>query len=142
MRRKVQNMKRTMCTFLVAGLSWGTIAVAADEKEFETWMKTAGGTMGGLKKALDAKNTAEAAQAAHKLEDVFSQVEKYMTKHKVQDADGFAKDAGSAAKDIAAAAGAGNASDASAGFGKLGGACKSCHDAHREKVDGGFRFKP
>ena len=98
--------------------------------------------MGGLKKALDAKNTAEAAQAAHKLEDVFSQVEKYMTEQKVQDAAGFAKDAGSAAKEIASAANAGSASDASAGFGKLGGTCKSCHDAHREKVDGGFRFKP
>jgi cytochrome c556 len=142
MRRKVENMKRTICSLSIAVLCWATISLAADEKDFQTWMKTAGGTIGGLKKALDAKTNGEAAQAARKLEDVFSHVETYMTEHKVQDGAGYAKDAGSAAKQIAAAADAGNASDASAGFSRLGGACKSCHDAHREKLDGGFRFKP
>lgn len=142
MRRKVENMKRTFCRLLAAGLCWATMALAADDKDFQTWMKTAGGTIGGLKKALDAKNNGEAAQAARKLEDVFSHVEMYMTEQKVQDGAGYARDAGSAAKQIAAAADAGNASDAGAGFSKLGGACKSCHDAHREKVEGGFRFKP
>ena len=52
------------------------------------------------------------------------------------------KDMNSAAMAIAGAAAAGKADDIAAGGKSLGGACRSCHDAHREKVsEGVYRIK-
>lgn len=132
-------MKRTLNRLVVAALCFTAIGLAEDD--LESWMKTAGAGAGAIKKSLDAKNNADAAQAALKLEGVFEKVEKFCT-GKSEDAAQFAQSAKSAAKEIAAAAEAGNTDGANAGFGKLGASCKGCHDAHREKVDGGFRFKP
>ena len=132
-------MKRTLYRLVVAALCFTVIGLAEDD--LESWMKAAGGGMGALKKSLDAKNNADAAQAALKLEGVFEKVERYCAGKSV-DAAKFAQSAKSAAKEIATAAEAGNTDGANSGFGKLGASCKGCHEAHREKVDGGFRFKP
>lgn len=132
-------MKIKLYSLAVALLCFASIGLAEDD--FQTWMKAAGAGTGAIKKSLDAKNNAEAAEAAHKLEGVFEKVEQYCT-GKSDDAAKFAGSAKSAAKEIAAAAHAGNSDAANAAFGKLGASCKGCHEAHREKVDGGFRFKP
>ena len=132
-------MKKTLYRFAVATLCVTAIGLAEDD--FQSWMKAAGAGTGAIKKSLDAKNNADAAQAALKLEGVFENVEKYCT-GKSEDAAKFAGSAKRAAKEIAVAAQAGNSDAASAAFGKLGASCKGCHEAHREKVDGGFRFKP
>lgn len=137
--RNDESMRRTVYTLVVALLCFTAIGLAQDD--LESWMKAASAGMGGLKKSLDAKNNADAAQMALKLEGVFESVGKYCT-GKSEDAAKFAQSAKSAAKEIAAAAEAGNIDGVNTGFGKLGASCKGCHDAHREKVDGGFRFKP
>jgi len=68
---------------------WQLLDQFARIQMVEVWFKLrAGGCI-----CLERITQPEAAQAAHKLEDVFSQVEMYMTEHKVQDAAGFAKDA-------------------------------------------------
>ncbi len=132
-------MKRTLYRLMIATLCFTAIGLAEDD--LESWMKAAGAGAGAIKKSLDAKNNADAAEAAHKLEGVFENVEKYCT-GKSEDAAKFAGSAKSAAKEIAEAAHAGNSDAASAAFGKLGASCKGCHEAHREKVEGSFRFKP
>ncbi len=132
-------MKRTLYRLVIAALCLTAIGLAEDD--LESWMKAAGADTGAIKKSLDAKNNADTAQLALKLEGVFEKVESFCT-GKSEDAAKFAQSAKSAAKEIAAAAEAGNTDGANAGFAKLGAACKSCHDAHREKIEGGFRFKP
>ena len=53
-----------------------------------------------------------------------------------------AKEASAAANAIAKAAGAGDAAGVAAAGRSLGNACKTCHDAHREKVsEGVYKIK-
>jgi len=53
-----------------------------------------------------------------------------------------AQELGAAANTIASAAAAGKADDIAAGGKSLGGACRSCHDAHREKIsEGVYKIK-
>lgn len=123
---------------LLTGFTWASLAQG--DKEYQAWMKTAGGAVGVLKKAIDAKAGADAAEAAKKLEGVFTHVEAFWKERKVDDAVKYAHDARAAATDIASTAASGG--DASAAFAKLGASCKGCHEMHREKAaDGSFKIK-
>jgi cytochrome c556 len=52
------------------------------------------------------------------------------------------RDGDAAAKELAAAAKSENADAVRSAMGKLGGSCKQCHEAHREKVsEGVYRIK-
>ena len=127
-------MKRFLTT-VTLGVGLAILLLAQVDPQYQTWMKTAGSNTGALKKAIDAKSTADAQAAAKTLEGVFGEVAEYWEKRgDASDAVGFAKEAQSAAKDIAAAE---SLDAASASFGKLGAACKNCHAAHREKADDG-----
>ena len=56
-------MIRSMTLMLTLGLG---LAMAQDQ-EYVGWMKAAGGSMGPLKKALDAKSGKEAADGSWKI---------------------------------------------------------------------------
>lgn len=133
-------MKRFVMAFAL-GAGVAMLLIAQADKDYQTWMKTAGGSMGALKKAIDAKSGAEAAATAKKLDGVFGDVAEFWEKRGgASDAVGFAKDAQAAAKEIASNSESGG--DANTSFGKLGATCKGCHATHREKAeDGSWKIK-
>jgi len=132
-------VKRFLTT-VTLGAGLAILLLAQVDPQYQTWMKAAAANTGALKKALDAKSDADAGAAAKKLEGVFGDVAEYWEKRgDASDAVGFAKEAQSAAKEIASAS---QGDDTSASFGKLGAACKNCHAAHREKAeDGTWKIK-
>jgi len=122
---------------LVAVVAWGQ-----DEGEYRTWMQTAGGTVGSLKKNLDAKNGPAAAADARKLQEVFNHVHEFWQTKNSEDAMKFAMGASEGFGKIAGQASAGKFDEASAAFKEATANCGGCHSAHREKAaDGSFRIK-
>ncbi len=105
---------------------------AQDDAAFQKWMKTVGGQMGALRK-MEMKTGPEAVAAAEKLSASFASVGTYFT-GKADDAAKMAAEAKAASDDLMAAAKAGDNDKAGAAFKTIGGSCKGCHDAHREKV--------
>ena len=134
--------KRTAVTFLFLAAALATVAIADDAQDYQAWMKTVGGTAGKLRKELDAKSYADAAKDAAALQDVFKKVEGYWAKSNTADAMKAAQDAQAGAKSLVAAAGSENAEQSAAGLKMLMSTCGGCHNAHREKVEGGFKIKP
>lgn len=134
-------MKRAAAFFLLtSALAVG--AFAGDQEDFVAWMKTTGGTMGKLKKELDAKALPDAAKDAASLQVVFKHVEDYFAKTNTADAVTSSQEAEAAAKKLAEAAGAGDADGAAAGLKAVQGTCGGCHKAHREKLpEGGYKIK-
>ena len=93
--------------------------------------------MKSLKKNLDSGMKEDAAKDAKVLADTFKEVEEIWTKTNTEDAVKFAKNAQTAASDIASGTG-----DSAASFKALGASCGGCHTAHREKLpDGSFVIK-
>jgi cytochrome c556 len=133
---------RTAVTLLCMAAALTTVAIADDEQDYQAWMKTVGGTAGKLRKELDAKAFADAAKDAATLQDVFKHVEGYWAKSNTADAVKAAQDAQSAARGLVAAAGSENAEQSAASLKMLMSTCGGCHNAHREKVEGGFKIKP
>ncbi len=125
---------------LLAVLSVGCL-LGQDEAQFPGWMKTVGGNMGATKKALEAKS-ADAAASALKVSDAFDKVHGFYKAKAVADAEQGAATAKAAAADVARFAQAGDFEKASTAFATLGGTCKGCHEAHREKAsDGTYKMK-
>lgn len=125
---------------LIAVFSLGAL-LGQDEAQFPGWMKTVGGNMGATKKAIEAKS-ADAATSALKVADAFDKVHGFYKAKSVADAEQGAATAKAAAADVAKFAQAGDFDKASAAFGTLGGTCKGCHEAHREKAaDGSYKMK-
>jgi cytochrome c556 len=135
-------MKRATATLFCLGVVLAVGAFADDQADFVTWMKTTGGTMGKLKKEIDAKAFPDVATDAATLQDVFKHVEDYFAKTSTDDAVKMAQTAGAASKKLAAAAGASDADGAAAGLKAIQGTCGGCHMAHREKLpEGGYKIK-
>jgi len=141
--RKEKDMrKRTAVTVIFCFAALATVANADDEQDYQAWMKTTAATAGKIRKELDAKAFQDAAKDAATLQDVFKKVEAYWAKSNTADAVKFAQDAQTAAKGLAAAAAAENSEQSAASLKMLMSTCGGCHNAHREKVDGGFKIKP
>ena len=137
-------MRKTIAVIAVTTFSTVLYAFAAPAPgSLEDTMKQVGATMGKLKKGLDGKMLHEAAGDAEKMQALLKDAEAIFAGMKMADAVEMAKSAESAAGDIVSAGHGGNAEGATAAFGKLGGTCKGCHDAHREKLqDGSYKLKP
>jgi cytochrome c556 len=135
-------MKRALATFLCLGAAFAAGAFADDQADFVAWMKTTGGTVGKLRKEIDAKAFPDAAKDAATLREVFKHVEDYFAKTSADDAVKMAQAAHAAATKLADAAGAGDADGAAAGLKAVQGSCGGCHMAHREKLpEGGYKIK-
>jgi len=131
-------MIRSLLLVLTLGLGFGL----AQDQEYVGWMKSAAGSMGPLKKSLDAKSTKEAADHARKIEAAFAKIEQFWAGRGAADAVKLAQTARNAAKEAAAAADAGHADHALQSMQAISSTCKSCHDAHREKgADGAWKIK-
>jgi len=117
----------TVCVGLLLCLS---VAPASEEAPdfHKKWMKDSGDMMGNLRKGIDVE------QSAVKIEAIYKEVEGFWAKRNSEVGVKACKDAQSVARELAAAARAGNKEGVAANGKLLGASCKSCHDAHREKV--------
>jgi cytochrome c556 len=104
-------------------------------------MRSAAAANGKLQKTIGTDLTG-AAPIAAEVKAEFKKLEDFWAKHKVADAQTFAKNAQDAADEVAAAAKAGNQQEAAAAAKKIGATCQGCHTAHRDKgPDGKFIIK-
>ncbi len=133
-------MKKIM--IIVAGvLALSTLALAQDDA-FKGWMKTIGGSTGGVKKNLEAQNFDGAVTDARKLEGAFKEVAAYWEGKKDGNAVELAKTGQDAAAKVVAAASIKDSEQATMGLKMIQGTCKGCHEAHREKTaDGSYKIK-
>lgn len=116
-------------------------AVAQDNGPIETWMKSVDISAKVLRK-LEAKTGPEAAVNAEKIGAAYDSMIGYWRQRNAADAVKLSEDGKAAAAELASAAHAGDAEKAAAAFTKVGGTCRPCHDAHREKdADGKYRVK-
>ena len=135
-------MKRAVATLFCLGAALAVGAYADDQADFVTWMKTTGGTVGKLRKEIDAKAFPDAAKDAATLQAVFKHVEDYFAKTNMDDAVKMAQASSAAAKKLADAAGASDSDAAAASLKAFQGTCGGCHMAHREKLpEGGYKIK-
>ncbi|MDX1982505.1 MAG: cytochrome c [Bryobacteraceae bacterium] len=128
--------------FALLGVISISLGLALDEKELHTKMKAAGDHMGGLRKGMQAGNMEEVAKHSEGISGALRGTGAFWRERKMDDAVKFTRDGMAAARELTAAAKAGKADEAKAASAKLGGSCKGCHEAHREKLpDGTYKIK-
>ncbi len=136
------SVRKTIVLMAVSALAALPCALSAQEHGLEDTMKQVGATMGKLKKGLDGKMLHDVAGDAEKMQALMKDAEQFFAHNNLADAVQMAKDAQSAAGTLVTAGHGNNAEAAGAAFSKLGGSCKGCHDAHREKLaDGTYKMK-
>jgi cytochrome c556 len=118
------------------------VAVVAEEyPEFVSMMKMANQASGGLSK-MDKKTGPQAMRDAERLGSVYEEMIPFWRGRNAPAAVKIAEEGKAAAAELASAAFAGDADKAEAAFKTIGGTCKTCHDARREKLaDGKYRIK-
>lgn len=129
-----------LCATAVFGLT-----IIASEKPPESYqknMKDTNAAARSLKDNIDAKNWDGAAADAAKLKTLFANTQEFWEKRNADDAVTAAKNGAAAAADLETAAKAKNADGVVAAQKALNGTCKTCHDAHRERLpDGSSEIK-
>jgi cytochrome c556 len=130
---------------MVSAVAVFSVTVAAGEKPPESYAKNMKDTQAAstdLRKSIDTKDYDAIAKHASTLKTLFENTEAFWTNRKTDDAIGFAKAGSKAAADLAAAAKAKNDEGVTAQSKALLASCKSCHDAHRERLpDGSSEIK-
>jgi hypothetical protein len=114
-------------------LVFGVLAVAQDDAQYQTWMKSLPPSVGAIRNAAD---NAAAAGDATKLADTFDKVAGFWKARHADDAVTFAETARDAAKAIASGTG-----EKTANLQKIQGTCGGCHAAHREGSAPNFKIK-
>ena len=116
------------------------VVVMAGEKAPDSYiknMKDTNAAAQSLRKSVEAKDYAAIEKDAATLKTLFSSTEEFWTNRKADDAVAAAKTGVKAATDLEAAAKAKNEADVTAANKTLQGTCKTCHDAHRERLPDG-----
>jgi hypothetical protein len=109
--------------------------------ELEAWMKATGASLGVLRK-LEKKTGPEAVTQAEKIGGIYENMIGFWRQRNAEDAVKLSTEGKAAAVELASAAHADDADKAAAAFARLGGTCKGCHDAHREKTpEGKYKIK-
>jgi len=129
--------------FAFATLTMASLLMAAvSEAELEKKMKMAGDGMGGIRKGMQANDMKAVAAYAKLVVQGLEGTESFWADRHMNDGVTFTKDGLAAAKELVSAAEAGHADHAKTAASKVGGSCKGCHDAHREKLpDGKYKIK-
>ena len=121
------------------------LTIIANEKPPESYvknMKDTNAASRSLKDNVDSKNWNGAAADAAKLKTLFQETESFWEKKNAADAVSAAKAGVAAATELETAAKAGNAEGVVTAQKSLNGTCKTCHDAHRERLpDGSSEIK-
>ena len=136
-------MKKNFAVAAVALLGLIAVSFAQDEQQYQAWMKDNAATVGKLRKEVEAKANSDVATDARHLEGIYKQIVGFFEKRGPGAADAvkLAGDSAKASADLAAAATAGDADKMAASLKIITGNCATCHMAHREKVEGGFKVK-
>ena len=125
-------MRQTL--FLTAlAVGFGIIAVAQDNAEFQTWMKTMNPSVRAIRSAADS---AAAASEATKLADTFDKMATFWKGRNAPDAVEASEISRDAAKAIAAGTG-----DKADNLQKIQAQCGACHKTHREGAAPDFKIK-
>jgi cytochrome c556 len=133
--------KRTAAMLICLAAALATVAMA-DDQEFVGWMKKTGGTVGKLRKEVDAKAYPDVAKDATALAEIFKNVEDYFAKSHTDDAVAMSQSAQAVAKQLANAATSGDADAVANTLKGVQASCAGCHTAHREKLpEGGYKIK-
>jgi len=129
----------------------GTPPPAAAAAPARTWtdadldklMKEIGGTVGALRKSIDAQNAETAKEQADKIEALFEDVDDFWSARNVKDAAELADDAAEHADHVEDAIDAKDFAKAAEHMKLLQSTCGGCHGKYRDKApDGGYRIKP
>ena len=135
MKKNIQIFVLITCSaFLSQSLS---AAEKLDDKGFEKLMKEVGKTQKGFKKNQDEKNSAAMAKDATRLAEIYTEVAGFWKARKVSDATKWSEESATSANAAATAAKAGEWDKVQGHIQSLMKNCKSCHEAHREKLDDG-----
>src|SRR5437763_1734674 len=133
----MQIWKPTLVMFLAAGIA----VVAEENPEFVTWMKTTKTATDDLKK-MEQKTGEQAMRRAERLGTVYESMIAFWRQRNAADAVKWSEEGKAAALQLATAAYAGEGEKAKAALDAVNNGCKSCHDAHREKIaDGKYKIK-
>ncbi len=120
----------------------GVALVAQRIPEHAAGMKGAGGAMRVLSK-LESKTGADAVRSAERLGGLYEELINFWRQRDDKQAVKWAQQGKAAAVQLAAAAHAGDAAQASVVFKSIEATCASCHEAHRTRLaDGTYAFKP
>ena len=124
----------------VAAASVLAIGVMANEKPSDAYVKSMKDTNAAaqsLKKNVEAKDYDGVAKDAATLKTLFAGTEEFWTARKADDAVTAAKAGLAAATDLETAAKAKNAEGVATAAKAVNATCKTCHDAHRERLPDG-----
>jgi len=122
-------------TVLTCGLT-----LIAGEKPPESYVKNMKETNAAaqeLRKNLDAKNYDAIAKNGATLKTLFENTQSFWESRKMDDAVELAKNGGKAAGELETAAKAKNDEAVQTAAKTLNATCKTCHDAHRERLPDG-----
>jgi len=137
---------RGKARWLVLGAAVGFgITVLAGEKPPDSYvknMKDTNAASSSLRKNVEAKDYEAVAKDAATLKTLFGNTEAFWTERKADDAVKVAKEGAKAAGELETAAKAKNEEGVAAAAKTVSGTCKTCHDAHRERLpDGSSEIK-
>ena len=114
---------------------------ATDEAGLQKEMKQIDEHAAALRK-MQPLTGAEVSTHAEQLAELYESQKAFWVERKTDDAIKLSDDGRAAAVQLAAAAKSGDAQAAAAAMKNLGGTCRGCHTAHREKLaDGTFKVK-
>lgn len=115
--------------------------VAEENPEFVTWMKTTKTATDDLKK-MEQKTGVQAMRRAERIGSVYESMIAFWRQRNAADAVKWSQEGKAAALELATAAYANDAEKANAALETVNNGCKSCHDAHREKIaEGKYKLK-
>ena len=122
-------------------LATGVTAVAEEYPEFVTWMKAVGTASDELKK-MEQKTGEQAMKRAERIAGGYENMIGFWRQRNTSDAVKWSEDGKAAAMQLAAAAYANDAEKVKTSMAALNTTCRSCHEAHREKIgEGKYRIK-
>lgn len=133
-------MRRRSSWLALAAAAVFGVAIAASEKapdEYVKNMKATNTASQSLRKSVEAKDYDAIAKDAATLKELFTTTEEFWTKRNTEDAVTAAKAGVKAATDLETAAKAKNQAGVADAAKAVNGTCKTCHDAHRERLPDG-----
>ena len=137
-------MRKVLIVISVCFVVAATLTVFAQTRELQPMMKEIQPTFGGITTGVRGRSmsAADVAKDAEKLQKLFQEVGAFMKDKKIDDAVGFAKEAETAAAEMARAAKANESDPIFAAQKTIQKQCTTCHAAHREQLpDKSFKLK-
>ena len=130
-----------MRRFAMIATACACLLGAADEAALQKNMKQIDEHAAAMRK-MQPLAGAEAAAHAEQIAELYDAQKAFWVERKTEDAIKLSEDGKAAAMQLASAAKANDAQAAAASMKLLGGTCRGCHKAHREKLpDGTYKVK-